>query len=289
MKIYNLLFILFLFFFVGCSSSELTFNESISTKICDPLNNSDCAGVMDGNLKVILQDQTTDPLGFYMMEFLNNVTIAIDTILDSNIITFEPSHNFIAGDWVCLQENNHVYQAEVIGVNINVITFDTPLDYAYTTSAYGCRANINMAVDGSVSPVIFRVRPIKDFWTVDWDITRIICSISDNLAMDSGKFGGINALDNGVVLRKKNGVFKNLFNVKTNSDYADVAYDVSYDDRAPAGNYGFRVRKTWAGQEKSGVAIRLIADDSEELQNLIQDDLTALGTYKCRVDGSLTN
>ena len=39
--------------------------------------------------------------------------------------------------------------------------------------------------------------------------------------------------------------------------------------------------KTWAGQAKSGVAIRLDADNNGELQNVIQDDLTDLLEYKC--------
>lgn len=282
-----LLIMLSLLFLAGCSNTAITIDENL---VCDPINESDCAEVAKGNLKVILQDQTTDPIEFYLMQILNNVTIAINSTLENENVTLEPGHGFVTGNYICFQEDNHLFQAEVLNVIGDTIIFDTPLDFNFGTNAYGCRANINMAVDGSSLPhPLFIAKPITGQWTVQWDITRIVCSIKDNTAMDSGKFGGITALTEGVILRKKNGVFKNLFNVKTNGDYADSAFDVEYDDRAPSGTFGFRVRKTWAGQEKSGVAIRLDADKNEELQNVIQDNLLGLSDYRCKVQGSLTN
>jgi len=273
--------ILVLFLFTGCADAYV--NDGVLR------NESGDSILEDGNVPVVLQDQTTDPLEFYMMQMINNVTIAINTNIDDRNITLIAGHGFLVGEWLCLQETNKLYQGQVLAVVGDVITVDTPLDFNFSVNAFGCRSIINMAVDGSATPQIFRVKPIPGEWDVEWDITRIICSITDGSAMDTSKFGGLPALTNGVVLRKKDGVFKNLYNVKTNGQYADIAYDVSFDDRAPAGFFGFRVRKTWAGQAKSGVAIRLDSLKDEELQNLIQDDLTGLNTYFCRVMGSLTN
>ena len=103
--------------------------------------------------------------------------------------------------------------------------------------------------------------------------------------MDSAKFGGISALANGVVLRKVDGVYHNIFNIKTNGDFALRSFDVAYDDKAPAGSYGFRCRTTFAGQSKRGVTIRLNGTSGDELQILNQDSLGALSHFNAIVQG----
>ena len=107
--------------------------------------------------------------------------------------------------------------------------------------------------------------------------------------MDSGKFGGLPELNRGFTLRKADGDFNNFWTARSNGDFSDIAFDVAYSDKAPAGQFGFSMRKTWAGQSKSGVAIRLDSNEDESLQGLVQDDLTGLLSFRCKPDGSLTN
>ena len=163
------------------------------------------------------------------------------------------------------------------------------LNSNYSTLAFARSINTNMAVDGSVTPREFFIRPEFGYWDVEWDITRIICKITDGSSMDTGKFGGITSLTKGFNLRKKNGEFTNLWNVRNNGEFEDVAFDVSYSDKAPAGQFSFSMRKTWAGQSKSGVTVRLDPNQNEELEGLVQDDLTGLNDFHCRPSGSLTN
>jgi hypothetical protein len=107
--------------------------------------------------------------------------------------------------------------------------------------------------------------------------------ITDDTAMDDGKFGGIGALPNGIVLRVNNGVIQNLWNVKTNGELGLLCYDSAYADRAPSGQFGFRFRNTYAGQAKHGVVIRL--DQNDTLEVLIQDNLSALLDFRMMAQG----
>jgi hypothetical protein len=103
--------------------------------------------------------------------------------------------------------------------------------------------------------------------------------------MDDSKFGGRIALVNGIALRKNIPTAGNihLWNCKTNGELGELSFDKSYDDKAPAGVYGFSSRLTYAGQSKHGVAIKL--DPGEAVELLIQDDLTLLLTFTIMVEG----
>ena len=64
-------------------------------------------------------------------------------------------------------------------------------------------------------------------------------------------------------------------------------YDVVYSDKAPAGYFGLNFRRTFGGQNKNGVVIRLCADDSDTLQVIIQDDLTDLDDFSVIAQGHI--
>lgn len=285
-----ILFMFFLLTLSGCSGN-VNAPDMVTSLWDGVLRNESGSSILEEGSKVpvSVQDQTTDIIDVYMMRMLNNVTIAVNTSIGDRNVTLEAGHGFSVNDWVCFQEDNRLYQAQAIAVNGDIITFDTPLDYAFTSNAFGCRSNINMNVDGSVTPIIFRIKPRSEHFNLSWDVTRVICHITDNNDMDDSLFGSRTSLTNGFLLRKKDGDYKNLFNVKTNGQFAEIAYDVAYDSRAPAGQYGFRVRKTWAGQDKSGVVIRLEPRKDDELQALVQDDLTTQNRFICRIIGHLTN
>jgi len=140
-----------------------------------------------------------------------------------------------------------------------------------------------MAVNGSVTPVVFESGPL----TGEWDIVRMIGAIIDGTSMDDAKFGGIGPLTNGVVFRKKNGIYKNLFTAKSNGQMALRMYDVSYADKAPSGSFGLRFRRTWNGRDKSGVVVRLNAEDGDTFQCVIQDDLTGLDSFNVVIHGQV--
>ena len=109
-------------------------------------------------------------------------------------------------------------------------------------------------------------------------------TMTDQTAMDDAKFGGITALSNGLIFRIVNSFQKSIFNFKTNGDFRQWGYDLDYASKAPAGFYGVSSRITFGGKEKHGVVLSISGDD--ELQIIVQDDLTALDTLRISAQGN---
>ena len=248
---------------------------------------------------VFVQDQHTEIIDLHMSALLSTLTLTAGTAIDDLAVTGDVEVAFVplVGNLVCLKEGTSFYQAEIL-VAVNnagdnwTLTLDTPLDFAFTVAG-GCSVrNQDMNVDGSITTQIFSLSPANLTAGIEWDVTRVIFVLEDQTSMDSSLFGGLPALTNGIVLRSDNSITKNVFNVKTNGDFAAHSYDISYDDRAPAGFFGLRVRTSFSGQAKRGVTIRLTADTADEIQLLIQDDLTTglgLTKFHCVVQGHVVD
>lgn len=246
---------------------------------------------ISGAVDVNIQDQTTEIIDLHASRLIQVITIKNNTILYDTTITITSAAEPTNGNTICLKEGTAFYQGDILSHSANGsdwdIVLDTPLDFAYTTAG-GCseRSN-NLAVNGSVIPVIFSVSPSGLTTGTKWDIVRMIGQIVDDSVMDDSKFGGIAALTKGIVFRVVDGVTKNLFNAKSNGDLKAHMYDVMYSDKAPAGSYGLNFRRTFAGQSKNGVAIRLSADSNDEFQIIIQDDLTGLDNFQLIIQGHI--
>lgn len=243
----------------------------------------------NGAVPVNIQDQTTQIIDLHAHQDISNLTLIDDTIIGSMNIIIEHDVTIAVGQIIHFEENKRASQSEIVSILIDTpiagqdtINLDTPMDYAYTTLSGIHNGNINLNVNGAITSQTFHISPPKD---TKWDIVRMVLIIEDNSAMDSGKFGGITELTNGVVFRKKDGTYYNIFNAKSNSDFAVHAYDIAYDDRAPAGIYGFRARRTFGGQSKNGVVIRLDGNAGDQFQGIIQDDLTGLTKFHLIVQG----
>ena len=239
----------------------------------------------NGALPVNVQDQTTPIVDLYAHRDLGELTLSAATTINATVINVTDASAVVAGNVICIKEGERDYQARVISKLVNATTVGTPLDYAFSTAADVHYAEHDLAsVAGSLaSPKVYGIAPAPD---VQWDVVRVIFHIEDDAVMDDGKFGGIAALTNGVVLRVVNGDTHNVFNVKTNGEFAERAYDREYVAKPPAGTgNAMNVRRTFGGQEKNGVVIRLNGADGDEMQILVQDDLTALSHFHCIVQG----
>jgi len=240
---------------------------------------------------VAIQDQASEVIDLYLSRELSSLTLTIAGALDDTTITGDVDVAYVPspGEYVCLKEGKAFMQSEILAVTPNggdnyTLGLDSPLDFAFTTLG-GCSiTTVNMAEDGSVSPVIFSVSPALLDANVKWDITRIMMSFigvgtgAPPAIADDTNFGTQGALTNGMVWRKVNGVFKNLFNAKTNADFKVRMFDVPYTDKNKNGLYGTNLRRSLNGPDKNGVVIRLenniIPADADQLQMINQDDLT---------------
>jgi hypothetical protein len=235
----------------------------------------------NGGTNASVIDDDTEPIDTYFAESLGQFTLSADTVASgltagTLVYTFEATagHGLVATDQINLIAEDRSFIAYVVNVAVNTITVDTPIDYVFeAATAVGLIINTNLAVAGSLaSPRIFKVQA----GVTPVFFRRFILTITDGSAMDDGKFGGIPALTNGLVLRIVNGFQKSIINVKTNSDLRQWAFDLQYADKAPAGVYGVSSRLTYAGKEKHGVVLSV--SGTSEVQWVVQDDLTDLLT-----------
>lgn len=237
----------------------------------------------NGAMPINIQDQHSTAIDFFFRQVLNTITLSSTVTIDTYTCTLVAGHSVTVGDTLVFKEGTHFFQCQVLVVATNTITVDRPFDFAFTAAATGQRCNVNMAVDGSVTPVIFFITPAN--LSLDIDINAIIFHMEDNTAMDSSTFGGITALTRGVVVRSINGIHKCHFNVKSNGEFGHHCSLVEFDQKAPAGAYGIRAVKTFNGQNNDGVSIRLNSATSDQLQIIIQDNLTGLTEFHAVAHG----
>ena len=105
--------------------------------------------VVNSKIDVALQDQTTHNLNLHFVKNFNQATLSANTNIDDKTITLNAPHYVEIGSSVCIKEDDRYYQGHAISIDGNIITLDTPLDYAYTTAAHVGRGTHNLAVDGS--------------------------------------------------------------------------------------------------------------------------------------------
>lgn len=222
---------------------------------------------------VKIQDQTTEIIDLFLHRTLSNFTVASNTITNTNTFEADPGHLIVSGNTLCFLEGKNFSQFIVLGVSINTITVDSPFDRVYTTSGTYQHHTPNMAVDGSSTSQIYFIKPLPG---MKYDIVRIVLVIEDEGNMDFSTFGSIDGgITNGCVLRKKDGVFKNLFNWKNNGEFISRSFDFGFQTNIGGNLRAFTSRTTYGGQSRRGVVIRLDGDLGDELQVIIQDDLTS--------------
>jgi len=255
-----------------------------------------CDNLKDGiavSTDVSVGDQTTTPIDPLFAQGVDggDFTLSADTGasgLDAASLVYDfeatPGHTIVDGDEILLLEIVHSrsFYAEVLTVVGNTVTLDRPIDHDFTASdTLGRKVITNMAVDGSTTPQIFSIR--SGF--TKSDIVRFIVTIVSNGSMDDGKFGNLDKLTRGLVLRIYDGFQKTIFNFKTNGEIKQFCFDSVYTPatQGPSGSESFAARITFGGASKHGVVLRIGTDDV--IQFIVQDNLLALGSLKVSAMG----
>lgn len=248
----------------------------------------------NGSLPVTLQDQSTPIIITRFTKLEQSTTSSAPVAINDRTITVTSPAGISAGKVLTIFNPTAVRfsQFQVISLLGSVVTLDSPFDFAYPAGSYVDIGDANMAVDGSVTPVVFGVRnnagaiPPPGL-VLSMDVTRVMTSGLCDSAVSLDLFGNIAALTNGIVLRKRDGTHNNIFNIKTNEGIAGIAFDFNiYSASNPSqGVDGFQSRLTFAGQNKMGVTIRLAIN--EDLELIVQDDLTDLVSLRMIAEGSI--
>ena len=255
----------------------------------------------EGNTKSLAQDSTNDDIGIFMAEHLADLTvIAPAPAIDDEVINIQTDGVVpVVGNFACLKSGVRFMQVEIIAVtpiagNDYTVGLAMPIDFAFPIGA-GCEVqNINMNVDGSVTPRHFRIGPGHLDVGEIWHISRIIPTMILASAGDDGLFGNLVELAKGVFYRVADGAenTKNLFNIKNNGDFADQGFDVAYPIRSGGGgSHGMRARITFNGPDKRGVVKELISRevDSDAIGATVRDNLLAVVRYRTSVQGHVAD
>lgn len=249
-----------------------------------------------GNLETSAQDQFTEPIDVYVVATLDTFTILSDTtVLDDSIDIETTGVTPVAGKMVCIKEGFRFYQGIIltntpIAGNQYTVTLDSPLDYGFTTAATGTLATRDMDVNGSVTPVVYRVTPVGLDASIEWDILTMSFYIQGTTAMDDGEFGDIAALTKGVQIRFKQGnSYKNIFNFKTNGDLLLDTRNREFSPSPPAGKTSVSASKEGRTNYQHGVAARMTVRTADEFQVVIQDNLSTVDAMYVKLFGHKTD
>jgi len=243
-------------------------------------------------LETLEQDNTAPPFIVFVNQIANGTDTDTATIAvyDAYSVDVVDITGFVVGYTAVIADplTGRFYFGKIMSIVGNTITLDTPFDYDYPVgSLCDCR-RLNMNIDGSTTTEKFYIRGegTREIPAV-FDISRIIITCTTATPCDLSTFGDLAALTNGLVMRRVNGETTNIFNVKSNQDLANLAFDFQiYDKTRPnEGQDGFTCRLTFNGQSKMGVAIRI--GPGEDIEFLIQDDLSALTNLKIIVEGHI--
>ena len=236
-------------------------------------------------IDAVIQDSTS-PL--YVVMFSNiqaETTLSTLTAKDDYIINVASATGFVVGQYLTMYSttDNRVSFADILAVNGTAITLDRPLDFEYPIGADVRVGTTNMNVDGSVTPQIFGIRnPTGSDVTLSVDITRLMFKILTAGAPDLSEFGDINGgITRGVQIRRVDGTYQNIVNFKTNGEMKNAMFDLAI--QAASGNQqdGVTGRFTLSAL---GAVVRI--GEGEDLQIIIQDDLTSLNTFRVIAEGS---
>lgn len=230
----------------------------------------------NGDVPVVVQDQSTFPLIRYFLETVSSFELAEDTdksgsSAESLIYSFEAGadHGILANNSITFydQSTDRTFYAEVISVSDNTIELDRPIDSVFHSDTTICNiVSKEMKVDGSSVPKIFSIRSgLVPTDTMGFHL-QIICT-----SEPSGElFGSGAALTKGIVFRiLSENSSKVLGSLKYNMQLKHFGSSVEYTDKAGGTNWSvdisMKIREMW------GVVLR--SEKNVILEIIIQDNL----------------
>jgi len=262
-------------------SNNLPFTEATLIAFMDDFT----GGLSIGSaVDVVIQDSTSPLFILHATELLNETTLTANAVIDEKTFTVLDNTDFAVGlDITVYSSNvNRVSFFYITNVAGNVITVDSPIDFAYSSGDFVQLGSHDLAVDGSVTPRIFGIRnPTTQDIDLSVDITRILLSMQLTSDGDYDEFGNIPRLTNGLLCRFVDSYKSNIFNVKDNREMDNLMYDLKFISAKKNSPDGLSGRFTFA---KLGAVVRL--KPFEDLQFIVQDDLTNLTEFEIIAQGS---
>ena len=238
-----------------------------------------------------LQDQTTPTIIVNFNQVHTSTTLAAEALINQRDIVVTSSTGIVVGSYVILfslaTQRFYFGRATIIS-GAPTITLDTPLDSTFPAGTFVDIAITDLSVNGLTTPQTFGLRGIGAPPGVDIkvDITRILFTCVANSPISLSLFADLPTLLNGIVLRRRDGTNRNLFNVKNNREMAGIMFDFdpAVATNPSQGEDGFKTRFTIA---RTGVVVRLPV--GEDLELIVQDNLLGITILECVAEGHIVD
>lgn len=217
------------------------------------------------------------------------ITLTSDASIWDTTVDVSAWHGFVAWDELIITEWVRWYQWPVTSVSVNTLTLWIPINVAYTiawASLTRWISEIWGVVWSLASPAIYSISAAGPFFI---NIHRMLLEMTDATDMDDTTFWGLAALTNWIafrIFRDSSGTFSNLFNIKTNWEFALRSFDAAYADKAWAWSFWFRVRRSFWWENNNGSIIKL--EEWDRFEVIIQDSLVWLDSFKVVVQWNVT-
>jgi len=216
----------------------------------------------------------------------STLTVATASDGSDNTITVANGALFSVNDHIQLgldAEHTGVHY-HIQAIATNVLTLDAYVDEEWDIGTVIETITSDMNVNASLaSPETFIIKPhVGEIIHV----TRILISMTQSTAGDLGLFGNLAALTNGVLIRvKASGQYGSFTNWKANADLKNDMYDVEFDTRSGGGGtYGTSGRGSFS---RIGVAVRLDGSQGDQMEIILQDDVSGLTSFAIKAQGHI--
>ena len=182
-------------------------------------------GIVKSGLEidVFLQDQTSDSIILRFNKITNSTTLASDIALHDRSITLASATGVSVGSYLILFNNTAGKVMPCVVTSIAgspTFAIDRPADYAFPAGTNVDVTIVSMNQNGASAEQVFGLRgpaqPTAVDVSLDINEIRLFCIASS--AVDLQHFGDLTALTNGVLVRSRNGGYKNIANMKTNAE-----------------------------------------------------------------------
>jgi hypothetical protein len=242
----------------------------------------------NGGLAVNVQDQASRAFDiFFSQDVGSPTTLTVDGVEDAYSISVTTGHGLVAGNDFILVDpvSERGYTGQVVSVaGDNTVNIDAALNFSFlSASTVVQQVTHELNVDGSGTRQTFTVgSPLSG----TLDITRFLIQMTTTGVPAFDEFGDLTALTRGCSMRVVNGGTVNLWNIKSNSEIANLMYDLTlFDADLPFNVNGLAGRLSYGGQEKHGVVLRITG--GEAIEFIVQDNLSDLLSFKIIACGHL--
>ena len=218
----------------------------------------------------------------YLYRVKDTPTITTPIVVNTRTVYVNDTTNVLANDLITFYEGERLFQSTVYSKTATSIEINGFFEYPFTGNALVEVGLYNLNVDGSTTPQHFT---LKSVGIIGINVHTINISMQDASEIDGSKFGGIAALDRGLLWRLKKGSFyKNLSVQISNNSIWETGFniDIIDDSLGPSGLYSFHGRRQLSTVDGSIINIR---PNLDELIVTVQDDLSDLTSLRISING----